>query len=317
MTYLTDAPDEAIRWEARSHEKIYTEVWTEEQAPLLPLAETLPMWRRIDADLGEIRSLYEAAHRRVLDGNAGVDADAGHAAAGHVTRALTEAQELAGRAGARRAMLSELHGQLRWAMPQPRPPAEDASGFLQGGHAWLSAPDFHGDDAARRNDEESARELMRRYEQDVAVDQLGRSAVSDAGPGPAVTDGSDDRTLPLGTAPVGVFAVAWPTASDLDAAVANPPTEPVAVAPQHDGYLDFGPTGVTGADAGTDVETDGETAGDTNGDKNGDARGGPAMAGGVGRPPDSYLEEVAGPVRWAEANPFDVDIRLVPPVLGE
>lgn len=322
MTYLMDAPDEVIRWEARSHQKIYDEVWTEEHAPLLPLVETLPMWRRIDADLGEIRSRYEVVHQRVLDASAGADADAGHAAAGLVTRALAEAQELAGRAGARRAMLSELHGQLRRAMPQPRPPAEDAGGFLLGGHAWLSAPDFHGDDAARRNDEEWARELMRRYERDITVDQLGRSAVSDAGHAPAGFAGTEDRehTVPLGPAPARVAVVARPTGPDLDAA-ADPPTEPVAVAPAPrpagSSYPDFGPTGACGADVGTD------TGGDTHGDSHGDtatahdARGGQAMAGGVGRPPESYLEEVAGPVRSATTNPFAVDIRLVPPVLGE
>ena len=56
-------------------------------------------------------------------------------------------------AGDRRANLSELHGRLRVAMPTPRPPAEESSGFLLGGSGWLNAPDFHGDDAARRNDE--------------------------------------------------------------------------------------------------------------------------------------------------------------------
>jgi hypothetical protein len=280
--------DEVIRWEARSHERIYAEVRNEEQAPQLALAETLPMWRRIEADLGEIRSRYEAAHRRVQDVSSGADADAADAAAGRVTRALAEAQELAARAGARRAMLSELHGQLRRMMPQPRPPAERTNGFLLGGLAWLNAPDFDTHDATRRNDEEWARELMRRYEADVAVDQLGRSAVSD----PTVADG-DERTLPLGTAPAAASVGAWP---DLDA-VADPPTEPVAAVPQNGlGWSDFGPTGT---------------------DASQDAGGGHAMAGGLGRPPDSYLEEAAGPERSATANPFAVDIRLVPPVLGE
>lgn len=305
MVYLMEAPDEVTRWEARSHERIHADVWTEEPARLLPLAETLSIWRRIGADLGEIRSLYEAAHRRVLDVSAGADADAGHVAAGVVTRALAEAQELAGSAGARRASLSELHGQLRVAMPIPRPPVEESSGFLRGGRAWLNAPDFHGDDAARRNDEEYARDLMRRYEQDIAVEQLGRPAVCDASHGTTVPDRANDceRTVPLSAGPAGVPAAAVPA-----------PLRPV---PGH-GWsdADFGPVGdVSGAAADTyaDIPADGDTA--THDAQ--DARGAQAMAGGAGRPPDSYLEDVAGPIRSTTANPFEVDIRLVPPVLGE
>jgi hypothetical protein len=57
-------------------------------------------------------------------------------------------------------------------LPEPRESPERRAGFVGDGLDWLAAPGFHREEAARRNAEEIARDLMRRYEADIAPDRL-------------------------------------------------------------------------------------------------------------------------------------------------
>jgi hypothetical protein len=166
-----------VRWEALSHAHIYHAVHTPQRGAAPSLAATLPLWRESVADLGEIRSRYEAAVARLLAASAGANADAAAAASRLVTRGLTDAQELAEQARARRAWLDVRNERLRRTMPEPTAPVEQSSGFLRGGHGWLVPPDFEQADAARINAGEVARDHMRAYERDLVTDTYAGDGV--------------------------------------------------------------------------------------------------------------------------------------------
>jgi hypothetical protein len=166
----------AIRWEAWPHQRIYDATHTEAAGSAYSLATTVPLWREIVADLGEVRTRYEAAVRRLLEANAGTNADAADATSQLVTRGLAEARELATLAGAKRARLSELNDQLRREMPEPGVPVEDGSQFLDRGLGWLTPPEFHALETNRLNTEDRARDLMRNYEASISPEALAADA---------------------------------------------------------------------------------------------------------------------------------------------
>jgi hypothetical protein len=166
----------AVRWEALSHAQIHHGVHTPEVGTAPSLAATVPVWRESVADLGEIRSRYEAAVSRLLTANAGANADAATVASRLVTRGLTDAGELTALAGARRARLLQRNGELRRSMPDPTAPVEHGSGFVLGGQGWLEPPDFERAEAARINAGDVARDKMREYELDLANDTLAHDA---------------------------------------------------------------------------------------------------------------------------------------------
>ena len=272
----------SIRWEARSHSRIYTEAHTSAAGPGIPLAMSVPRWKEIVADLGEVRTRYVVLMGRLVEAGAGDNVDAAAAAARLVTRGLTEAQERAGLARDRRARLSELNDRLRVDLPEPWESPERRTGFVDDGLDWLAAPDFHREEAARRNNEEIARDLMRRYEADIAPDRLTED-------GPQYLSAVAGHTEEEVTIP-------------LSAVRPQPgPAEPPSVAGWTWSDGDFGPRG---PDDGTDDPDDDP-----------DDDGARAAAGGAA-PPWEYVPEPVARSRVSQ-NPFEFDIAVPPPVLGE
>jgi hypothetical protein len=188
-----------IRWEAKSHAEIYSEVHTRGEGADHDLAVTVPWWQHHAADLGEVRSRYESAADRLLSTAEGTAARAATVATRLVTRELTEAQELTSLAGARRAVLNELNWELRAALPPPVPPVE-LGGFLREGIGWLLAPDFATEDAHRLNEEAVARDRMRAYEQAVTAEALANDGHRQDRTGAATPAGRShgEATVPLG-----------------------------------------------------------------------------------------------------------------------
>lgn len=280
---------DGVHWESRSHRRIHAEVHEQACDAALSLPESVRLWRRIHGDLGEIRSRYESICARLVDPGAGANIEAVAAASSVVFGGLTEARERAALAGGRRARLSELNDRLRFDLPEPVEPVEHRSGFLSDGVSWLAAPDFHHEDARRAGAEERARDLMRAYECDIATDRLTEDAARAAGQRHHqdwATGTGHERTVPM---------VPLPAAPHHDAMTATVPL------PRPGEPADFGPTGYVEPE---DEPEDGDT--DSTDDR-------PGPAGGSVPPPRAEVEPAP---RRRPPNPFELDVRLPPPVIG-
>lgn len=288
---------ELVRWEARSHERIYHEVHHEEKRPVShSLAETVPMYEALCADLQEVRSRYESLVRRLMGSSAGTSAEAASGAANIVFRGLSDTYELTSLAGRRRSTLHDLNTHLRWAIPEPIGAPENTSGFTGHGRAWLSPPDFESEDNARQSKGERARDLMRDYERALATldgDERVRARTA-----PHTTFATDRRfdgpTVPLANVRRAAAPPDQPIPRVIDGVRQWGAGQP-QVAPANAAPVDFGPVGHY-----DEQNTDGRTAG-----------------GALGNPPpprDHELEPL--PSRRVDNDLFASDIRASPPVIG-
>jgi hypothetical protein len=304
----------AIRWEAWSHRQIYEATHTPAHGMALNLDTTIALWWEIVGDLGEVRTRYQNAVDRLTAVNAGPNAEEAGATSLLVTRGLTEAQELAGLAGAKRARLNELNEHLRREMPEPGVPVEEYSPFLDQGLGWLTPPEFHRAETGRLNAEERARDLMRGYETAIAPDALTANAHNSAD-NPAHHDHTgDEPTIPLsgrltgGTSDTGPVSIAGCSSGD----GAEPPVDGespgrfgvVGRQPTpHWAYGEFGPEGHVSLGDGPDT--------DTSDDEQTSRAAGGAIP--------SWRDEGDRPVgpRRGSDNLFGTDFTVPPGVIGE
>jgi hypothetical protein len=304
----------SIRWEAWSHRQIFQSTQASGGGQANPLGVTVSLWREIVADLGEVRTRYEAATKRLTEVSAGVSADAAGVKSQLVTRGLTEAQEFAGLAGARRARLHELNESLRRTMPEPDDGFEDGDGFLRPGVGWLNPPEFHRAEADRCNAEERARDLMRGYERATTPEALA-AANSDRPISNSALDYSrstgDDPTIPMSTSVIAASQVA-----ETPAAIAGQPDQPAPGAGHFSGQLGWfsrGPWPSGYSWSYTDFGPQGQVSHDHHGDP---SDGQPNAASG----PVPMLRDDASEFmsrRLVSEQLFDPDTGCSRPVIGE